>query len=85
MSAFADAPRAGSAEAKHTEGKYENATSDAPRAGSAEAKLGRLDQRGQGGRMHPVQAAPRQSVSMSYTISFVGMHPVQAAPRQRRR
>ena len=33
---------------------------DAPRAGSAEAKLGRLDQRGQGGRMHPVQAAPRQ-------------------------
>ena len=33
---------------------------DAPRAGSAEAKLGRLNQRGQGG-MHPVQAAPRQS------------------------
>ena len=38
LSAFADAPRAGSAEAKLTQDKIANLQADAPRAGSAEAK-----------------------------------------------
>ena len=39
MSAFADAPRAGSAEAKFDMSDKQELVVDAPRAGSAEAKL----------------------------------------------
>ena len=60
LSAFADAPRAGSAEAKgiRTTGGWP--TADAPRAGSAEAKCGKREDSQGAAAMHPVQAAPRQ-------------------------
>ena len=79
-----DAPRAGSAEAK---GISDTASfhprQDAPRAGSAEAKIGCKHALTLAGKMHPVQAAPRQrSASGALTSSSVRMHPVQAAPRQ---
>ena len=55
---------------------------DAPRAGSAEAKPPPIARPTSSGRMHPVQAAPRQS-SLSPSVSMASaMHPVQAAPRQ---
>ena len=55
--ASADAPRAGSAEAKVLAVHVDHAIHDAPRAGSAEAKVGLLAGATVSGPMHPVQAA----------------------------
>ena len=66
MSAFADAPRAGSAEAKYAPALALSLPSDAPRAGSAEAKVGKTYSTLKI-VMHPVQAAPRQRVSQMYS------------------
>ena len=60
-----DAPRAGSAEAKLPCKAWRGTAEDAPRAGSAEAKPGRRLLPHRAGRMHPVQAAPRQRRPMS--------------------
>ena len=83
-SLYTDAPRAGSAEAKMA----------CPRMASARMRCTPCRQRrGKDpsntahyalNRMHPVQAAPRQSLAMrSYSPYTARMHPVQAAPRQR--
>ena len=58
---------------------------DAPRAGSAEAKFFVKGGGLHAARMHPVQAAPRQSYERGRLLRPPAMHPVQAAPRQRSR
>ena len=60
LSAFADAPRAGSAEAKTVDLARLLFLLDAPRAGSAEAKFCSSSVMPKSRLMHPVQAAPRQ-------------------------
>ena len=67
--AITDAPRAGSAEAKKNGNTIKDPSPDAPRAGSAEAKRNTLAGRDGYGRMHPVQAAPRQRTSPPITAS----------------
>ena len=57
LSAYADAPSAGSAEAKMSRMRTTWAKKDAPRAGSAEAKWKSRDMNGSPYPMHPVQAA----------------------------
>ena len=78
----ADAPRAGSAEAKIALMACSGAIRDAPRAGSAEAKHLFAHCFRWGIVMHPVQAAPRQRSVRCSLLSARRMHPVQAAPRQ---
>ena len=83
MSAFADAPRAGSAEAKvfpvnaPLRVKAMHPVQAAPRQSSTMQPIVCLL-----AGMHPVQAAPRQSRCVTSGMSTSMMHPVQAAPRQ---
>ena len=64
LATFADALRAGSAEAKIAAAiRLLCSTHDALRAGSAEAKIAEVRPKGNHLLMHSVQAAPRQSSS----------------------
>ena len=84
MSAFADAPRAGSAEAKSPQPCCIQASLDAPRAGSAEAKRVNLIVAQHGGKDAPRAGSAEAKCKYSIgTVLIAVMHPVQAAPRQR--
>ena len=83
MSAFADAPRAGSAEAKFLTYRQVSAQRDAPRAGSAEAKFANLwEGISKAGCTPCRQRRGKGRCGLPHTIRRA-MHPVQAAPRQR--
>ena len=78
-----DAPRAGSAEAKPGRCLLPHR---AGRCTPCRQRRGKVYGGAAGGgktKMHPVQAAPRQSLSMrGQAKESIMMHPVQAAPRQ---
>ena len=80
LSAFADAPRAGSAEAKISSIAGYPIILDAPRAGSAEAKFFT-----QNSSLPPTIDAPRagsaeaKSVNPLLDVADIAMYPVQAA------
>ena len=80
----ADAPRAGSAEAKVRKPSQITWDKDAPRAGSAEAKRVNLIVAQHGGKDAPRAGSAEAKCKYSIgTVLIAVMHPVQAAPRQR--
>ena len=84
LSAFADAPRAGSAEAKDLLAQRINhCISDAPRAGSAEAKKRSHRRCKSCPRCTPCRQRRGKVLYGELGVRDVLMHPVQAAPRQR--